>query len=78
MSSSHSSALMIGVSGIRGVIGSGFSPGMALDFVQALGEVGGERLILHSPAPQLTMIISSAVNELEWAYRGAIPRLMSK
>jgi phosphoribosylformylglycinamidine synthase len=44
----------------------------------ALGEVGGERLILHSPAPQLTMIISSAVNELEWAYRGALPRLMSK
>jgi len=26
---------MIGVSGIRGVIGTGFSPGMALDFVQA-------------------------------------------
>lgn len=35
MSNSHSSALMIGVSGIRGVIGAGFSPGMALDFVQA-------------------------------------------
>lgn len=35
MSSSHSNALMIGVSGIRGVIGTGFSPGMALDFVQA-------------------------------------------
>lgn len=26
---------MIGVSGIRGIIGTGFSPGMALDFVQA-------------------------------------------
>ena len=32
---SSSSALMIGVSGIRGVIGKGFTPGMALDFVQA-------------------------------------------
>ena len=32
---SSSSALMIGVSGIRGVIGAGFTPGMALDFVQA-------------------------------------------
>jgi phosphoribosylformylglycinamidine synthase len=44
----------------------------------ALGAVGGDRLVLHSPAPQLTVIISSAVNELEWAYRGAIPRLMSQ
>jgi phosphoribosylformylglycinamidine synthase II len=44
----------------------------------ALGQVGGERMVLHSPAPQLTVIVSSAVNELEWAYRGALPRLMSK
>lgn len=34
MSAAHSE-LMIGVSGIRGVIGSAFSPGTALDFVQA-------------------------------------------
>lgn len=33
--SSSSPALMISVSGIRGVIGSAFTPGMALDFVQA-------------------------------------------
>jgi phosphomannomutase len=33
--SSTSNALMISVSGIRGVIGSAFTPGMALDFVQA-------------------------------------------
>ncbi len=46
--------------------------------VQALGQVGGDRLVMHSPAPALTVIISSAVNELEWAYRGALPRLMSK
>lgn len=35
MSHSHSPALMISVSGIRGVIGTAFTPGMALDFVQA-------------------------------------------
>jgi phosphomannomutase len=35
MSSNHSSALMISVSGIRGVIGSALTPGNALDFVQA-------------------------------------------
>lgn len=35
MSHSHSSRLMIGVSGIRGVIGEALSPGNALEFVQA-------------------------------------------
>lgn len=35
MSENHSSALMIGVSGIRGVVGSALSPGNALEFVQA-------------------------------------------
>jgi len=35
LSQSHPPALMISVSGIRGVIGSAFTPGMALDFVQA-------------------------------------------
>ncbi|HEX9996146.1 MAG TPA: hypothetical protein VGB45_03315, partial [Abditibacterium sp.] len=33
--SNHNSALMISVSGIRGVIGSALTPGNALDFVQA-------------------------------------------
>jgi len=32
---SHSTELMIGVSGIRGVVGSALTPGIALDFVQA-------------------------------------------
>lgn len=44
---SHSSALMIGVSGIRGVIGTALSPGHALDFVQSyaafLKEGGAEK-----------------------------------
>ncbi|HEX9996951.1 MAG TPA: phosphoglucosamine mutase [Abditibacterium sp.] len=35
MNSNHNSALMISVSGIRGVIGSALTPGNALDFVQA-------------------------------------------
>jgi len=35
VSQSHASALMISVSGIRGIIGSALSPGNALDFVQA-------------------------------------------
>jgi phosphoribosylformylglycinamidine synthase len=46
--------------------------------VTPLGTVGGDNLVLHSPAPQLSVIVSSPVNELEWAYRGAIPRLMSQ
>jgi phosphoribosylformylglycinamidine synthase len=43
-----------------------------------LGTVGGDNLVLHSPAPQHSVIVSSAVNELEWAYRGALSRLMSR
>lgn len=35
MSESHASALMISVSGIRGIIGTALTPGNALDFVQA-------------------------------------------
>ena len=35
MSNNHATTLMIGVSGIRGIIGSALSPGNALDFVQA-------------------------------------------
>jgi phosphomannomutase len=35
VTASHSPSLMIGVSGIRGVIGSALTPGNALDFVQA-------------------------------------------
>lgn len=58
----------------------GFQKMAALVNVPAivLGTVTGDRLLLHAPPPQLTVIISSTVNELEWAYRGAIPRLMSK
>ena len=33
--SPHSNALMVGVSGIRGVVGGAFSPGVALDYVSA-------------------------------------------
>jgi phosphomannomutase len=35
VSDNHAPALMISVSGIRGVIGQALSPGNALDFVQA-------------------------------------------
>lgn len=43
-----------------------------------LGTVGGDRMTVHLPGQQPRLLISSAVTELEWAYRGALPRLMSK
>ncbi len=43
-----------------------------------LGNVGGERLTIHLPGPQPRLLVSSGVNDLAWAYRGALPRLMSK
>ena len=46
--------------------------------ITVLGHVGGERLTIHLPGQQPRLLVSSAVTELEWAYRGAIPRLMSQ
>jgi phosphoribosylformylglycinamidine synthase len=43
-----------------------------------LGNVGGDHLTIHLPGQQPRLLVSSSVNELEWAYRGALPRLMSK
>ena len=43
-----------------------------------LGNVGGGHLTIHLPGQTPRLLISSPVNELEWAYRGALPRLMSK
>ena len=42
MSNSHSSALMIGVSGIRGVIGTGFAASLHLTALRALRDLLGD------------------------------------
>jgi phosphomannomutase len=48
---------MIGVSGIRGVIGTGFSPGMALDFVQAYAAwlKGNPKPETRNPKPKVLL-----------------------
>jgi len=46
--------------------------------ITVLGNVGGDRLTIHLPGQQPRLLVSTSVTELEWAYRGAIPRLMSK
>src|SRR5258708_5314687 len=56
------SELIVSVSGIRGIIGAGFSPAAALAFAQALGPyVGGGRIVLSRDSGPSGLMLRHAV-----------------
>lgn len=60
---SHSSELIVSVSGIRGIIGAGLSPGAALAFAQALGTYvrGGPVVLSRDSRPSGLMLRHAVV-----------------